>query len=175
MYHKLNQKGFAAVETLLIVVIVGLLAGVGYYVWHTNQQTKATLDAASKVAQSSPAKTTKPQTKPATATTVIKADSPTPAAGTCPETTSVELVPSVPNPRCIQVTASQNWKLVNKLGEDVTVDDGEARVTIAAGATASFDFTKYSFATGVHALLVSTGGTLSSSVYGDSGPEVWVQ
>jgi len=59
---RLNYRGFAAVETVLIVVIIGLLAGVGYYVWHTNQQTKATLDAASKVAQSSPAKVTQKPT-----------------------------------------------------------------------------------------------------------------
>lgn len=55
----LNQKGFAAVETLLVVVILAALLGVGYYVWHANQQTRATLDAASKVAQSGPLKTMK--------------------------------------------------------------------------------------------------------------------
>lgn len=54
-----NQKGFAAVEALLIFVIVAMIAGVGYYVWHSNKQTNATLDAASKSAQSSPSKVPK--------------------------------------------------------------------------------------------------------------------
>ena len=55
-----NQKGFAAVESLLIVVIIVLIAGVGYYVWNAQKQANATLDAASKSAQSSPAVTKKP-------------------------------------------------------------------------------------------------------------------
>jgi len=56
---KRNQKGFAVIETLLILVIVAMIAGVGCYVWHTNRQTKATLDAASKSAASTPPKTSK--------------------------------------------------------------------------------------------------------------------
>jgi hypothetical protein len=32
------QEGFSAVEGLLIVVILGMLGGVGYYVWHSQQQ-----------------------------------------------------------------------------------------------------------------------------------------
>jgi Tfp pilus assembly protein PilE len=75
MLRKMNSKGFAVIEAILIVVIVGLLAGVGYYIWHTNQQTKATLDAAAKVAQSSPQKVTKKSTgsstKPATDTAFL--------------------------------------------------------------------------------------------------------
>lgn len=56
MPHKINQKGFAVVESLLVIVILVLVGFVGYYVWHSNQQTKATLDAASKSATSSPSK-----------------------------------------------------------------------------------------------------------------------
>lgn len=52
MSRTINQKGFAALEALLILVIVALVAGTGYYVWHSNQQAKATLDAASRSAQS---------------------------------------------------------------------------------------------------------------------------
>jgi hypothetical protein len=33
-----NQKGFSAVEGLLIAVIVCMLGGVGWYVWHSQQQ-----------------------------------------------------------------------------------------------------------------------------------------
>lgn len=67
---RLNNKGFAALEAVLIVVIVGLLAGVGYYVWHANKQTTDTLNAASKDAAGSPAKTSKKSTSaPSSVTT----------------------------------------------------------------------------------------------------------
>ena len=59
MPHKSNQKGFAAVEAILIAVVIALIGFVGWYVWHSNQQAKATLDAASKSAQSSAPKITK--------------------------------------------------------------------------------------------------------------------
>jgi hypothetical protein len=39
---KKNQKGFSALEGLLIVVIVGMLGGVGWYVWHSQQQVDKT-------------------------------------------------------------------------------------------------------------------------------------
>jgi hypothetical protein len=32
------QEGFSAIEALLIVIIVGMLGGVGYYVYHSQQQ-----------------------------------------------------------------------------------------------------------------------------------------
>ncbi len=54
-----NQKGFAAIETVLIIVIIAIIGGAGYYVYSANKKTSDTLSAASKVAQTSPAKTTK--------------------------------------------------------------------------------------------------------------------
>ncbi|HVX48388.1 MAG TPA: hypothetical protein VHA05_03465 [Candidatus Saccharimonadales bacterium] len=59
---KTNQKGFAAVEAILIVVIIAIVAGTGYYVYHTNKKSSDTLDTSSKVAQSSPGKVTKKKT-----------------------------------------------------------------------------------------------------------------
>jgi Tfp pilus assembly protein PilE len=58
MFHKVknDEKGFAVLESVLIVVIVAALVGVGAYVWHAQKQTNATLNAASKSAQSSPEK-----------------------------------------------------------------------------------------------------------------------
>src|SRR5689334_22132151 len=53
---KLTSQGFAALEALLIVVIVAILGGTGYYVYHANQKTSDTLNSASKDAQSSPQK-----------------------------------------------------------------------------------------------------------------------
>jgi Tfp pilus assembly protein PilV len=39
---KNSQKGFTVVEAMLIVIIVGMLGGVGYYVWHSQQQVDKT-------------------------------------------------------------------------------------------------------------------------------------
>jgi hypothetical protein len=36
---KTKQSGFAVVEGLLILVIVAMVAGIGYYVWHAKQQS----------------------------------------------------------------------------------------------------------------------------------------
>jgi type II secretory pathway pseudopilin PulG len=41
---KKYQDGFSAIEGLLIVVIVGMLGGVGWYVWHANSQANSNLD-----------------------------------------------------------------------------------------------------------------------------------
>jgi hypothetical protein len=55
---KFNQKGFAALESLLILVIIGLIGGVGWYVVHTKHQTDKILSQADKISQSAPQKTT---------------------------------------------------------------------------------------------------------------------
>ncbi|HVX24525.1 MAG TPA: hypothetical protein VG992_04265 [Candidatus Saccharimonadales bacterium] len=34
---KLSSKGFSAVESLLVLIIILLISFIGYYVWHTNQ------------------------------------------------------------------------------------------------------------------------------------------
>jgi hypothetical protein len=34
---KRDQKGFAVLETILILVVVAIIGGAGYYVWHTRQ------------------------------------------------------------------------------------------------------------------------------------------
>src|SRR3990167_7517418 len=39
---KLNQKGFSAVEAILIFVIIAMLAGVGWYVWKQNKSSEPT-------------------------------------------------------------------------------------------------------------------------------------
>lgn len=40
---KSNQSGFAAVEALLIVVILAIVGGTGYFVWHAKQNTDKSL------------------------------------------------------------------------------------------------------------------------------------
>lgn len=48
------QSGFTVVEGLLILVIVGLLGGTGWYVWSSNKQVNKNLDSATNTSQSSP-------------------------------------------------------------------------------------------------------------------------
>jgi hypothetical protein len=43
---KHNQKGMLGIEGVLMLIIVGLLAFIGWYVWHTKQTTNATLNGA---------------------------------------------------------------------------------------------------------------------------------
>lgn len=59
-----NEKGFSAVEGLLIILVVAVIGFGGYYVWHTQHKAKPTV-----------AITTKSATKPATST---KTTTPTP-------------------------------------------------------------------------------------------------
>jgi hypothetical protein len=47
-HKKLNQKGFSAVEAILILVIVALVGGTGYFVYHSNRSANATLNSAIK-------------------------------------------------------------------------------------------------------------------------------
>ena len=47
-----NQKGFTTVEGLLILVIVAIIGGTGYYVYHSQKQTDKTLDSAANTSQS---------------------------------------------------------------------------------------------------------------------------
>ncbi len=43
-----NQKGFGAVEALLILVIVGIIGGAGWYVFQSQKKTNQSLDNANK-------------------------------------------------------------------------------------------------------------------------------
>ena len=56
---RLNQRGFSAVEGLLVIIIILLVGFIGYYVWHAQQSTSKTLNTASTAKQ---ATTTKSQT-----------------------------------------------------------------------------------------------------------------
>lgn len=62
MSYKLTKKGFTIVPVLLMILILAIVGGTGYYVYHANKNTKETLDAATKSAQSTPKKTTKKKT-----------------------------------------------------------------------------------------------------------------
>ena len=56
---KLDQKGFSAIEALLMVIILLLIGFIGYYVWHSQHETNKTYSSAAKTAQSSPPRSTR--------------------------------------------------------------------------------------------------------------------
>lgn len=58
---KLDTWGFSIVEVILIVVIIGLLGGIGYYVYSSQKKTNTALDSAAK-SQGEPQKTEKKTT-----------------------------------------------------------------------------------------------------------------
>lgn len=41
------QKGFTTIEVLLLLIILAIIGGTGYYVWHSRQQADQTLNTAS--------------------------------------------------------------------------------------------------------------------------------
>jgi len=53
--HK-EQAGFSAIETILVIVIVGAIGFVGWYVYHSKQNSDAVLNTASTVSASTTGK-----------------------------------------------------------------------------------------------------------------------
>jgi hypothetical protein len=46
-----SQKGFAALEVLLILIIIAIIGGTGYFVWHSKSQTDKALNNAANLSQ----------------------------------------------------------------------------------------------------------------------------
>lgn len=59
---KLNSKGFSPLHVVLTIVIIGVIAGVGYYVYNSQKKTNSALDNAAK-SQSEPQKAEKKEEK----------------------------------------------------------------------------------------------------------------
>jgi hypothetical protein len=49
-----SHKGFAVLEALLVFVILAIIGGTGYFVWHGRQETNKTLESSQKAADSAP-------------------------------------------------------------------------------------------------------------------------
>lgn len=63
---KNNQRGFSAVEGLLVVVIIGLIGFVGWYLWHSRPvKTKTTITNTSSTKNTASNTPSKSTTKPA--------------------------------------------------------------------------------------------------------------
>jgi type II secretory pathway pseudopilin PulG len=61
-----KQRGFAIVESLLVLVVVAIIGGTGYFVWHSKQQTDKSLSAASTENQVTNSKKTSNSSPPVT-------------------------------------------------------------------------------------------------------------
>ena len=66
--RKNNQKGFSAIETVLVLVIVGLVAFIAWYVFKSSSDTDTTLSTAANT------QTEVPKTTANTAVVVTKTD-----------------------------------------------------------------------------------------------------
>lgn len=49
-----KQKGFAVLESLLILIIIAIISGTGWYAWQTKSQADKTLSQANQTSQNSP-------------------------------------------------------------------------------------------------------------------------
>lgn len=103
MTHGTDQKGFMGIEVLLIAVIVVLAGFTGWFVYHSNRQANATLDAASK--ESKRAAATGPAAAPGGGTLSLDGDKVTitlpknwvhvPGAGVCHTDNDINCLDSV--------------------------------------------------------------------------------
>jgi hypothetical protein len=51
---KNNHKGFAVLQIILLLVVVGIIGGTGWYVWHSSSQANKNLDNATNASDSAP-------------------------------------------------------------------------------------------------------------------------
>jgi hypothetical protein len=58
---KKNQKGFSIFEGLLLIIIVGMIGGVGYFVYNSQKNTNISLDNADKASTAGTVKTSTPR------------------------------------------------------------------------------------------------------------------
>ena len=87
-----NQNGFATVEAGLIVVIIAIIAGTGYYVYHASTKSSDTINQGSLASQTATATQTQ-KALAATKTQVASAVEAYPvASGTQPTTVNVQSV-----------------------------------------------------------------------------------
>jgi hypothetical protein len=49
-----NQRGFSAVETLIIIIVLVAIGGVGYYIWHAKQTNKGSTNTKTLTHQNTP-------------------------------------------------------------------------------------------------------------------------
>ena len=55
-FTKSNQKGFGAIESLLVLIVILMIGFIGYYVYHTSQKTTDTYNASTEVSNNTIAK-----------------------------------------------------------------------------------------------------------------------
>jgi hypothetical protein len=107
-----------------------------------------------------------------TTNTLVPADAKTPAAGVCATVTgkvvTVTLNIDVPSPRCTIVNADQTLDLVN--GTDRTIN-----LNYATFKSPIYSHSGYSFPGNIGSFFAPGVHVITTSLYGGSGPEVWLQ
>lgn len=124
-----TQKGFAIVETLLILIVIAVIGGVGWYALHTKNQTDKILSQADKISQSTPITTKKSPSSTQSQTT---------------RSTGSNTVLSADNK--VQLTLPAGWKVSSR------VDGGQKCGFATAGSGATDCVSDISFQDGTDKL-----------------------
>jgi type II secretory pathway pseudopilin PulG len=101
-----NQKGFSHIETLLLTVILVIITGVGWYVWHSVSQANKNLNSAANT--NNAAITKKKTTQTSTATPPAKASPIT------THTIPAAIVSATPNYQTTTPTVTNNYITINE-------------------------------------------------------------
>lgn len=133
-----NQKGFSPIQILLVLIVLGLIGGTGYYVWQSRNKTNATLEQTAK----SQGEAQKTDTKKAAADTtadwvtytstggVFTLKHPKAwAAAKSPELCSENLVLFGANASSVGTCASENGGQISVSSAEGTLDDEYALST----------------------------------------------
>jgi hypothetical protein len=138
----------------------------------TSTTQPASSESSSTTAAGGEAPSTTTTVPASTPSTLKPPDADAPAAGTCgtsqDEVVEVTINPDIPSPRCVQVTADQRLRIVNRADQPCDVSLAQFSATLQPGESTDFDmpFGDY-LEPGVH--------RVGMSIYGSSGAEVWLQ
>jgi Tfp pilus assembly major pilin PilA len=111
--HKLDSKGFTVIEAALIVIVIGILTGVGFYVFQTKKATNSTYDHASQALTG-----VKPAAKKASSANAIS-DQPSQNQSNSPQQTSTK-----PNSTTNQPPSSPSNTVTGKVAGHVFASCG---------------------------------------------------
>jgi cytoskeletal protein RodZ len=107
--QKRNEEGFAHLEKLLLGIIVLIIVGVGWYVWHSVNQANKNLNSAANtnIAANPKKKTTQASTNPIS-------NPPTKASTITPPAIPTAIVSAAPNYQTTTPTVVNNYLTINE-------------------------------------------------------------
>lgn len=146
-----NQKGFSVVEGVLILVIVAVLGGVGWFVWHSKNNTNSTYNAAANSGTGKISSTKATAAKVTTTTT---------------DTTSSKWLLYTPSGKQYSIRVPDGWKFTATKGSDENLYAFDMPdLTFKQGTKASVDVVEGGRDFSSVALLLGYSSTFKKSDY----------